>query len=145
MKKWLKKISGLDRLERDLENTKSLLETTQKKLSDYEEKIAKAGHDPKAEATDNHEPYITINSIELDKENSSYGSVELDWNKYFIKQLREQGYPGKTDEDVVDLWFQNVCRNIVLETLQQEESAIDTDNIRYINRRDIGNGKTEVS
>jgi len=38
-----------------------------------------------------------------------------------------------------------VCRNIVLETLEQEESAIDTGNIRYINRRDIGDGKTEVS
>lgn len=141
MKKLIKKIFGIDQIEKELNQTQDALDATKQQLADYEEKIS----DPKDVATENKEPYITIVDIELDGENPNYGSVELDWNEYFIKQLREQGYPGKNDEEVIDLWFQNVCRNIVLETLEQEESAIDTGNIRYINRRNLGGGKTEVS
>ena len=52
------------------------------------------------------------------------------------------GYPGETDEIVVDLWFQSVCRNILMETWEQE--VANRDNVRYISRRDLGDGKTEV-
>jgi len=141
MKKIIKKLFGIDQIEKQLEEAQQSLESTKEKLDEYEN----ADSDPKATATENKEPYIAVLDLDLDQENPTYGSVELDWNEYFIKQLREQGYPGKTDEDVVDLWFQNVCRNIVLETLEQEESAIDSGNIRYINRRRLADGKTEVS
>ena len=47
------------------------------------------------------------------------------------------------NETVVDLWFQSVCRNILMETYEQE--AANRDNVRYINRKDLGDGKTEVS
>jgi hypothetical protein len=67
----------------------------------------------------------------------------MDWNDHFIKKLRSMGYPGESDEVVVDLWFQSVCRNILTETWEQE--VANRDNVRYISRRDLGNGKTEVS
>lgn len=98
---------------------------------------------PKEQATKEGEPYIDILSVDIDNDNPSYGSFELDWNDHFVKKLRSMGYPGDSDEVVVDLWFQSVCRNILMETYEQETA--NRDNIRYINRKDIGDGKTEVS
>lgn len=97
----------------------------------------------KEQATRDNEPYINIISVEIDNENPSYGSFELDWNHQFVSKLRSMGYPGDTDEVVVDLWFQSVCRNILMETYEQD--AANQENVRYINRKDLGNGKTEVS
>lgn len=100
---------------------------------------------PKEIATEKGEPYINVLSVELDKKNMGNGSFELDWNDAFIKELRAAGYPGKTDEDVVDLWFKNVCRNILAETFEQEAAQKSPDNIRYINRKTGKDGRTEVS
>ena len=131
--KWFKKILGVDKLEAELEATKKQLE----------EKTTQKGKTEKEIATDNKEPYVTILAVDVDKEDPSYGSFELDWNEYFILKLRRMGYPGDTDEVVIDLWFQQVCRNILLETYEQETA--NGDNIRYISRKDLGGGKTEVS
>jgi len=98
---------------------------------------------PKEQATKDGEPFIDILTVEIDADNPSYGSFELDWNEHFVKKLRSMGYPGDSDEVVVDLWFQSVCRNILMETYEQETA--NRDNVRYINRKDIGDGKTEVS
>ena len=98
---------------------------------------------PKEQATKNGESYIDIVTVEIDNDNPSYGSFELDWNEHFVEKLRSMGYPGDSDEVVVDLWFQSVCRNILMETYEQE--AANRDNVRYINRKDLGDGKTEVS
>ena len=98
---------------------------------------------PKEQANKNSEPYVDILTVEIDNDNPSYGSFELDWNEHFVEKLRSMGYPGDSDEVVVDLWFQSVCRNILMETYEQE--AANRDNVRYINRKDLGDGKTEVS
>ena len=67
-------------------------------------------------ATDKGEPYIAILSMDIDPENMHQGSFELDWNEKFVANLLRAGYQGKTDSDVVDQWFQNVCRHVVMET-----------------------------
>lgn len=137
MKNWFKKLTGLDKEEQRIAKEREQLEkekeaTTNKKLS------------PKDRATKNNEPYIEIIKVEIDNNNPSYGSFEMDWNEQFVTKLRSMGYPGDSDETVVDLWFQSVCRNILMETYEQE-AANRSDNIRYINRKDLGDGKTEVS
>lgn len=126
MKQWLDKILPKTKKSKNLSEKKPV-----KKLS------------PKELATKNKEPYIDIMSVEIDNDNPSYGSFELDWNDYFVQKLRGMGYPGETDEVVVDLWFQSVCRNILMETWEQD--LANRDNVRYINRKDLGDGKTEVS
>ena len=97
----------------------------------------------KEQATRNNQPYIDIVTVEIDNDNPSFGSFELDWNHHFVNKLRKMGYPGDTDEVVVDLWFQSVCRNILMETYEQD--AATQENVRYINKKDLGNGKVEVS
>ena len=100
-------------------------------------------------ATQNGEPYIHIVSMEVDPNNINSGAFELDWNDKFILNLIRAGYKQKdtdTDQVIVDRWFQTVCRNIALEVYEQEIADPEKRNdIRIIQQRDIGNGRTEVS
>jgi len=96
----------------------------------------------KALADKNKEPYINILSMDVNPENLSEGSFELDWNDVFIARLMKAGYQGKTDQDLVDQWFQNICRNVVMETYQQEQAM--NPGMRTT-KKDIGGGKSEIS
>jgi len=96
-------------------------------------------------ATKNKEPYINILSMDVDPENLNEGAFELDWNDIFIARLIKAGYQGKEDQDLVDQWFQNVCRNVVLETYQQEQAMNPQTQGVKVNKRNLGDGKSEVS
>jgi hypothetical protein len=97
-------------------------------------------------ATEKGEPYVAILSVELDPENIGNGAFELDWNDKFIANLVRAGYQGKTDADMVDQWFADVCRNVIAENYEQWEANQPFEaRPRVIDRRDLGNGKTEVS
>lgn len=102
---------------------------------------------PKELATAKGEPYINVDAVKVDKNNPRYGSFDLDWNDAFVAQLKSTGYVGDSDEAIVDQWFQDVCRHVVLETYEQEQADIsDSPNVvRYIDRRPTGDGKTIVS
>jgi hypothetical protein len=105
---------------------------------------------PKEKATLAGEPYISILSVDLDPADINNGSFELDWNDKFVANLIKQGYKIReddTDAQIVDRWFQTVCRNIALEVYEQEQadpSKRDSD-MRVIQQRDLGGGFTEVS
>jgi hypothetical protein len=94
-------------------------------------------------ATERGEPYVAVLSMDVDPENLHQGAFELDWNDKFVANLIRAGYQGKSDSDVVDQWFQNVCRHVVMETWEQEQ-AIKNSGI-YVQSRNIGDGRREVS
>ena len=97
-------------------------------------------------ATERDEPYVTILSVELDPDNIGNGSFELDWNDKFIAKLVRAGYEGKTDQDLVDRWFQTICQNIVHENFEQWEANQPNDQRpRTIDRKNLGGGFSEVS
>jgi hypothetical protein len=98
---------------------------------------------PKELATERGEPYIAILSMDVDPNDINSGAFEFDWNEKFIANLARAGYQGKTDADLVDQWFQSVCRNVVLETYEQMEAINNSS--RYTQSRDIGDGRREVS
>jgi len=100
--------------------------------------------DPKADATKKGEPYVSIIKVELDPENIGQGAFELDWNEQFITKLLRAGYKGKDDAQIVDQWFQDVCRNVVMETYEQYE-ANNPRPLTGVQKKDLGNGRTEVS
>jgi hypothetical protein len=98
-------------------------------------------------ATEKGEPYVNILSMEIDQTNMQSGAFELDWNDKFVANLVRAGYqmkPTDTDADIVDRWFTAVCRNIVLETYEQDE-AMNPERDRVVKTRNIGDGRTEVS
>lgn len=72
--------------------------------SDYEKKIAAI----------RNEPYVNVIKMGINPANAAAGYVELDWNDEFIKMLQENGYEGRSDEEIVNKWFNNVCRTILL-------------------------------
>jgi hypothetical protein len=94
-------------------------------------------------ATERGEPYIAILSMDVDPNDINSGAFEFDWNEKFIANLSRAGYQGKTDADLVDQWFQNVCRNVVLETYEQVEAI--NNSMRFTQSRDIGDGRREHS
>jgi len=95
-------------------------------------------------ATERNEPWVNIVSVELDPQNIGNGAFELDWNDKFITNLVRAGYKGKDDAQMVDQWFQDVCRNVVLETFEQQEANNPRSN-GAIQRKDIGGGRSEIS
>lgn len=101
---------------------------------------------PKELATEQSQPYVAIVSMDINPDNLHEGAFELDWNDKFIANLVRAGYqmhPNEADDVIVDRWFQNVCRHVVMETWEQEE-AIKKSGI-YVQTRDIGDGRSEVS
>ncbi len=104
---------------------------------------------PKEKATAAGEPYVSILSVDLDPNDINNGAFELDWNDKFLANLIKQGYkikPEDTDAEIVDRWFQTVCRNIALEVYEQEQAdPTKRDDVRVIQQRDLGGGYTEVS
>ena len=112
-------------------------------------KVKESKKTPKDLATEKSEPYVAIVSVELDPENIGNGAFELDWNDKFIANLVRAGYqlkPNEPETDIIDRWFQDVCKNVVAENFEQWEANQPYDaRPRNIDKRDLGNGKTEVS
>lgn len=108
----------------------------------------------KEQATLAGEPYINITKLDIDPNDINNGSFELDFNDKFVINLIKAGYKVKkedTDVQVVDRWFQTVCRNVALEIYEQQQADPDKRNMpglgemRTITQKDLGNGRTEVS
>ena len=99
-------------------------------------------------ATEKNEPYVNILSMDIDPNDMQNGAFELDWNDIFIAKLVKAGYmksPKDTDADIIDRWFTDVCRNVVLETYEQWEAMSRTERDRVVKSRDVGGGFSEVS
>ena len=98
-------------------------------------------------ATEKGEPWVGILRMDIDPENMHQGAFELDWNDKFVANLVRAGYqmkPADTDAEIVDRWFQNICRHVVMETWEQEQ-AMNPEYGRVVQTRNIGDGRTEVS
>ena len=127
---------------------------TKKKTPPVKEEKEKVIRVPKAPektakqiATEKNEPYVAIITMDIDPNNLHQGAFELDWNEIFIARLVKAGYmmkPTDADSDIVDRWFQNVCRHVVMETWEQDQ-AMRNSVSGYVHTRDIGDGRTEIS
>jgi hypothetical protein len=141
MNKWIKKIFGIDKIEAEVaEATKQKIEA-EAEVAKAKEDARKAKLTPKDLATEKGEPWVGVLDTKVNPENPRNGFFELDWNEHFVVQLRLAGYKGENEEAVVDLWFQDLCRNV------GQESGVDMDRrgSGYINVNNLGDGKTEVS
>jgi hypothetical protein len=69
-------------------------------------------------------PYIKVLDTQVDRSNPSNGFFELDWNEYFIDDLRKAGYTGITDEEIVDKWFKALCQTVASDSNLEQEIRI---------------------
>ena len=85
---------------------------------------------PKDIATKKGEPWIQVIDTQINPESPSEGYFELDWNELFIKMLAENGYNGKTEADIIDVWFNDLCRTIAAQEVAQDSFVADADIIK---------------
>ena len=84
------------------------------------EKIGKYEYD-KAVADLKEEPYVNVLTLEVNPENAKAGFMELDWNDHFVTFLHGKGYTGESDEAVVNKWFNDVCRTVLVQEIADQD------------------------
>jgi hypothetical protein len=142
MKEWIKKITGIAKLEQDRKEALAGAEEAKVREEAAKEAEELAKLTPKERANRKKEPWVAVLDTKVNPENIRNGFFELDWNDLFIVQLRQAGYgfEGDPDEEIVDRWF----RDIVSQMLSEE--GLDTNRgAGYINVVPIAKGKSEVS
>jgi hypothetical protein len=124
MMKLVKRLLGIDKIEQDLQRAQDALEEAKAKRIEAEkaaslaleqEELAKLT--PKDRATRRKEPWVGVLNTHVNKDNIRNGFFELDWNEYFVLQLKQEGYgeEGDLDEEIVDRWFRELCANVVVD------------------------------
>ncbi len=93
----------------------------------------------KEKATEKGEPYIKVVETKVDPKNPKYGYFDLDWNEHFVANLKEHGFSGNTDEEIVDHWFSVLCN-----TIAEEQTPMKQDN-QIVKEEKREDGKTEIS
>ena len=149
MKEFIKKITGIKKLEEEREQaekarTEALARAAEAIAKEEEakrqEELAKMT--PKERATAKQEPWVAVLDTKVNPDNIRNGFFELDWNEYFIVQLKQVGYgfDGDPEEEIVDRWFRDLARNILAEEGQDISRGTG-----YINVIPIEKGRSEVS
>ncbi len=149
MKNFLKKVFGITEMEAALAETKRKIDEAEAKVSVAkkaaeeaikEEAIAKMT--PKERATAKGEPWIAVLDTHVNKDNIRNGFFELDWNEYFIVQLKQAGYgfDGDPEEEIVDRWFRDIVKNML-----SDEGLDPSRGAGYINVIPINKNQSEVS
>jgi len=136
MKKFIKNLFGII-------DKQVVAEPIVPEVKEAAQKVPKANKQKTAKeiATEKKEPWVAVLDTHVNKDNIRNGFFELDWNEYFVLQLRTAGYIGDTDEAIVDAWFSELCRNVGAE----ENIDMSRRSSGYVNVNNLGNGKTEVS
>lgn len=149
MKNFVKKLFGIDKIEQEIAESlaRAAEAKVQEDLAKQAEETAKKAEEeaklsPKERATRRKEPWVSVLDTHVNKDNIRNGFFELDWNEYFIVQLKQAGYgaDGDLDEEIVDRWFRDIVYNMFT------ESGMDTSRgAGFINVVPISKGKSEVS
>jgi hypothetical protein len=148
MNNFIKRLFGISKLEEEklkAEEAARIAEDIKQKAvasaAEFQLAAEKAVLGPKERATADKEPWVAVLSTHVNKDNIKNGFFELDWNEYFVLQLKSAGYKGKTDEEIVDQWFSELCRNVGAD----EGVNMDRRGSGYIDVNSLGNGQAEVS
>jgi hypothetical protein len=106
-------------------------------------KITQVQHD-KGVATVADQPYVGIVDSSYDTRQGVNGLYfEFDWNEAFIALLKDKGYVGMTDEQIVNSWFDHLCQSMAQESILSEETDEPLQVRTRSQRRDTG--RTEHS
>jgi hypothetical protein len=142
MKKMIKRLFGIDKLETEKAEAQAALAIAQEETKKAQDEEAKAKLTPKARATARGEPYVAVLDTHVNKDNIKNGFFELDWNDEFVLQLKQAGYgfDGDPEEEIVDRWFRDLAGNMLAEAGQDPSRTT----AGYINVSKLGNGKAAV-
>lgn len=142
MKQFIKRILGIDKLEKAKADAELALVESKAREQEAKEAEELAKMTPKDRATKKGEAWVAVLDTHVNKDNIRNGFFELDWNAEFIVQLKQAGYgyDGDPDEEIVDRWFRDLARNMLAgEGMDTSRGA------GYINVARINKEKSEVS
>jgi hypothetical protein len=141
MKKLIKRLFGIDKLEAEKTQAQEALALAQAETTKAQELEAQAKLTPKERATAKGESWVAVLDTHVNKENVRNGFFELDWNEQFVLQLKQAGYgfDGDPDEEIVDRWFRDLASNMLVEEGQSPNRGAG-----YINVSRLPNGKAQV-
>lgn len=74
-----------------------------------------------------NEPWVNVLKLDVNPENAKAGYMELDWNDNFVKFLHDNGYEGKDDEAIVNKWFNDVCRTVLVQEMADQDYGLQQD------------------
>ncbi len=148
MNKWIKKLFGIDKIEAQAERSLAIAEAateTAKQATEAatraQEAEATAKLSPKERANKRKEPWVAVLETHVNKEDPANGFFELDWNEFFVLQLRQAGYgfEGDSDELVVDIWFKTLARNML------SDEGLDMNRSQgFINVQKLDKNRSEI-
>jgi hypothetical protein len=117
MKKIIRKLFGITKLEEEKEALKIARDKAVAETVLAQQKEEQAKLTPKERATSRGESWVAVLDTKVNKDNVRNGFFELDWNEYFITELKKAGYgfDGDPDEEIVDRWFRELCANVVID------------------------------
>lgn len=144
MKKIIKKLLGLDKLEAEKQALQDARDKAVAEAVKAQEEAELAKLTPKDRATKKGEPWVSVLDTHVNKDNIRNGFFELDWNEHFVLKLKQEGYgyDGDADEEIVDRWFRDIVRNMLADEGVAEPERV---NAGFINVTPLSKGKSEVS
>lgn len=88
-------------------------------------------------ATLNGEPFVRVLDMGMNPEMVTQGYFELDWNDEFVKMLTTAGLAGTSDEDIVNKWFNAVCRTVLNQELADRDYGMEDErpDVEYIRKK----------
>lgn len=93
-----------------LENTDPVQQEVAKTEVDFKHKKINENEYNKRIANAKKEPWVGIVNFKVNPQNPSQaGEIELDWNDYFIDELKQNGYAGSSDFTIIHKWFDTLC------------------------------------
>jgi len=142
MKKFLKRILGIDKLEKEKEELQAVRDKAVAEAVRAKEAEELAKLTPKDRATKKGEPWVAVLDTKINKDNVRNGFFELDWNEHFITELKKAGYgyDGDPEEEIVDRWFRDLAANMLAEAGQDPSRH----NAGYINVTKLADGKAVI-
>lgn len=90
------------------------------------ERISQDAYDKRV-ATIKKEPWVNVIRIGINPENPGAGYFELDWNDEFVEFLQQSGYDGRSDEEIVNKWFNNVCSTVLLQAQADQDYGLQAE------------------
>jgi hypothetical protein len=141
MKQFIKRIFGIEKLEKEKEEAVARLEESKINEAKAKEAEELAKLSPKERANKRKEPWVAVLETHVNKDNPANGFFELDWNEYFVLQLRQAGYgfDGDADETVVDMWFKSLARNML------SDEGLETNRSQgFINVQKLDKNRSEI-
>lgn len=90
------------------------------------ERISQDAYDKRV-ATIMREPWVNVIRIGINPENPGAGYFELDWNDEFVEFLQQSGYDGRSDEEIVNKWFNNVCSTVLLQAQADQDYGLQAE------------------